>query len=187
METRVSEILQFWFGDGSDPQHERRWFMQDAAFDEACRAGFLADHERAAVGELDGWKQSPLGALALILLLDQFPRNMFRGTPRSFATDPQARATASEAIARGLDLALSPTRRSFVYMPFEHSENPVDQEESIRLFRNLAAEHPEMAGYVGYAEQHRDVIRRFGRFPYRNAVLGRISTPAEMEYLRRPT
>ena len=187
METKINEILQFWFGDGSDAQQERRWFMQDAGFDQACRAGFLADHERAAAGELDGWKHSPPGALALILLLDQFPRNMFRGTPRSFATDPQARATAREAIARGLDLALSPIRRSFVYMPFEHSENPADQEESIRLFQKLAAEHPEMTVHVKYAEQHRDVIRRFGRFPYRNAVLGRTSTPAEMEFLRRPT
>jgi len=187
METSVNEILLFWFGDGSDPQHERRWFMQDASFDEACRAGFLADHERAAAGELDGWKESAEGALALILLLDQFPRNMFRGAPRSFAADPQARAAAREAIARGFDLALAPVRRSFVYMPFEHSENPADQEQSIRLFQKLAAEHPGMTGYVKYAEQHRDVIRRFGRFPHRNAVLGRTSTPAEMEYLRGST
>ncbi|HEY2524256.1 MAG TPA: DUF924 family protein [Candidatus Binataceae bacterium] len=187
METRVNEILLFWFGDGSDPQHERRWFVQDRAFDETCRSGFLSDHERAAAGELDGWRASAEGTLALILLLDQFPRNLFRGAPRSFATDPRALATAREAIGRGLDLALQPIRRSFVYMPFEHSENLADQEESVRLFQKLAAEHPGMAGYVTYAEQHREVIRRFGRFPYRNAVLGRTSTPAEMEYLRRPT
>jgi uncharacterized protein (DUF924 family) len=187
MEARVSEILLFWFGDGSDPQHERRWFVQDRAFDETCRSGFLADHECAAAGELDGWRESADGGLALILLLDQFPRNMFRGAPRSFATDSRALATARDSVGRGLDLALPPIRRSFVYMPFEHSESLSDQEESIRLFQKLAAEHPEMAGHVRYAEQHSEVIRRFGRFPYRNAVLGRTSTPAEMEYLRRPT
>ena len=115
---RVNEILSFWFGDGSDPEHERRWFAQDAAFDHASRAGFHADHERAAVGELDSWKETPSGALALILLLDQFPRNIFRGSPRAFATDHKARATAKEAITRGFDLALPPARRSFIYIPF---------------------------------------------------------------------
>ena len=184
---RVGEILHFWFGDGSDPDHERRWFVQDAAFDETCRTGFLADHERAAAGELDFWSASARGALALILLLDQFPRNMFRGAPRSFATDPQALAAAREAIARGFDLALPPIQRSFVYMPFEHSESLAPQEESMRLFEKLAAEHPELTGHVEYARDHFEVIRRFGRFPYRNAVLGRASTPAEMEFLRRPT
>jgi uncharacterized protein (DUF924 family) len=187
METRVNEILRFWFGDGSDPRHERRWFVPDPAFDETCRTGYLADHERAAAGELDGWRESARGALALILLLDQFPRNMFRGAPRSFATDARALATARGAIARGFDLALPPIQRSFVYMPFEHSESLAAQEESMRLFERLAAEHSEMTGHVEYARQHLEVIRRFGRFPYRNAVLGRASTPAEMEFLRRPT
>jgi uncharacterized protein (DUF924 family) len=184
---RVDKILEFWFGDGRDPDHERRWFMQDAAFDESCRAGFLADHERAAAGELDTWQEAPPGALALILLLDQFPRNMFRGAPRSFATDAKARAAAKGAVARGFDLALAPERRALVYMPFQHSENLDDQEASVRLFRKLAAEHPEMAGHLRYADQHMDVIRRFGRFPHRNAILGRASTPAEAEFLKRPT
>src|ERR1700688_5245415 len=136
---RVDEILQFWFGDGSDPEHERRWFVQDAAFDQACRAGFHADHERAAAGDLDDWKEAPPSALALILLLDQFPRNIFRGSPRAFATDPKARATAKEAIIRGFDLAAPPARRSFIYIPLQHSENLDDQRESVRLFHKLAA------------------------------------------------
>ncbi len=184
---RVAEILQFWFGDGSDPEHERRWFAQDAGFDQACRTGFLADHQRAAGGELDNWKDSPPSALALILLLDQFPRNIFRGTPRAFATDSKALATAKDVVARGFDLALPPVRRSFIYLPFQHSENLGDQQESVRLFRKLAAEHPATAGYVEYAEHHIDVIRRFGRFPHRNAVLGRASTSEETEFLQRPT
>jgi uncharacterized protein (DUF924 family) len=184
---RVDEILQFWFGDGSDPEHERRWFAQDAGFDQACRNGFLADHERAAGGELDNWKEEPSSALALILLLDQFPRNIFRGTPRSFATDPQALATAKDAIARGFDLALPPARRQFIYLPFQHSENLDDQHQSVRLFRKLAAEHPEMSGHIKYADHHFQVIRRFGRFPHRNAVLGRVSTTEEAEFLQRPT
>jgi len=184
---RFDEILEFWFGDGSDPEHERRWFAQDAAFDQACKTGFLADHERAAGGELERWKEAPSSALALIVLLDQFPRNIFRGTPRAFATDPKARAVAKDAVARGFDLALPPVRRPFIYLPFQHSENLDDQNESVRLFRKLAAEHPAMAGYVEYAEHHIGVIRRFGRFPHRNAVLGRISTPEEAESILRAT
>jgi uncharacterized protein (DUF924 family) len=179
---RVNAILEFWFGDGSDPAHERRWFAQDATFDQACRTGFLADHERAAAGELKSWKDSPSAALALILLLDQFPRNIFRGTPRAFATDLEARATAGDAIARGFDLALPPVRRPFIYMPFQHSENLDDQNESVRLFNRLASEHPPMASYIEYAEEHREVIRRFGRFPHRNAILGRASTPEEAAF-----
>jgi uncharacterized protein (DUF924 family) len=176
---RAAEILEFWFGAGSDPAHERLWFAQDAAFDQACRAGFLADHERAAAGELESWKEAPSSALALILLLDQFPRNIFRNKPRAFATDPKARAIAKDAVVRRFDLALPPVQRPFIYMPFQHSENLEDQNESVRLFNRLAGEHPAMAGYVEYAEHHRGVIRRFGRFPHRNAVLGRASTPEE--------
>jgi len=115
---RVGVILEFWFGDGSDPAREPLWFAPDAAFDQACRTGFLADHERAAAGELDNWKEAPSSALALILLLDQFPRNMFRGTPRAFATDPKALTLAKDAVARGFDLALPPVRRAFIYLPF---------------------------------------------------------------------
>jgi uncharacterized protein (DUF924 family) len=184
---RADEILEFWFGAGSDPARERPWFAQDDGFDRACRIGFLADHERAAAGELDSWKAEPSSTLALILLLDQFPRNIFRGSPRAFATDPEALATAKHAIACGFDLALPPVQRPFIYLPFQHSENLDDQQESLRLFRKLGAEHPATAGYVEYAEHHLEVIRRFGRFPHRNAVLGRASTPEEAEHLQRPT
>src|SRR5260370_38001454 len=139
---RVDEILQFWFGDGSDPEHERRWFAQDAGFDQTCRNGFLADHERAAGGELDSWKEEPSSALALILLLDQFPRNIFRGTPRSFATDSRALATAKDAIARGFDFALPPVRRTLFSLSLHHSGNPARQHQSVRLLRQRALEHP---------------------------------------------
>jgi uncharacterized protein (DUF924 family) len=120
-------------------------------------------------------------------LLDQFPRNMFRGAPRAFATDPKALLMDKDAVARGFDLALPPARRPFIYLPFQHSENLDDQRESARLFRKLATEHPALAGYVEYAEHHLEVIRRFGRFPHRNAVLSRASTPAEAEYIQRST
>jgi uncharacterized protein (DUF924 family) len=183
----IMEILRFWFGDSSDPAHESPWFVQDAAFDQLCRSGFLADHERAAGGQLESWKDTPSGTLALILLLDQFPRNLFRGHPRSFATDPQALAAAKDAVARGFDLALPPVQRPFIYMPFQHSENLADQEESSRLFHRLAAEVPAMASYIEYAEHHLEVVRRFGRFPHRNAVLGRASTAEELEFIQRPT
>ncbi len=141
---------------------------------------------RPAANSITG-RTRRLSALALILLLDQFPRNIFRGTPRAFATDSKALATAKDVVARGFDLALPPVRRSFIYLPFQHSENLDDQQESVRLFRKLAAEHPATAGYVEYAEHHMDVIRRFGRFPHRNAVLGRASTSEETEFLQRPT
>lgn len=183
---RIGEVLEFWFGDGSEPERARRWFAADAAFDRDCRGGFLADYERAAAGELDEWRATAAGALALILLLDQFPRNMFRNSARAFATDSRALAAARAAIARGFDRALPAERRAFVYMPFEHSENPAAQDESVRLFRALAREHPELADYVGYAEEHREIVKRFGRFPHRNGVLGRASTREELEFLDRP-
>jgi len=182
---RVEEILEFWFGASANARRERArvWFVPDPVFDQACTAGFLADHERAAAGELDDWKDEPRSLLALTLLLDQFPRNIFRGTARAFATDRQALALAKDAVAREFDLALPPIQRVFLYLPFEHSENLNDQSESVRLFRQLAAQDPAMAGYLKYAEQHMEVIRRFGRFPHRNAILGRISTPEEAKFI----
>lgn len=181
---RADEILQFWFSASDNARRERRvWFVPDPVFDQACTAGFLADHERAAASELDDWKDEPRSLLALTLLLDQFPRNIFRGTARAFATDRKALALAKDAVAREFDLALPPIQRVFLYLPFEHSENLNDQSESVRLFRQLAAQDPAMAGYLKYAEQHMEVIRRFGRFPHRNAILGRISTPEEAKFI----
>ena len=181
---RVAEILQFWFGDGSDPEHERRWFAQDAGFDQACRTGFLADHQRAVGGELDNWKDSPPSALALILLLDQFPRNIFRGTPRAFATDSKALATAKDVVARGFDLAL-PRSGGLHLSPVSAQREPRRPAGIRAALSQARAEHPATAGYVEYAEHHMDVIRRFGRFPHRNAVLGRASTSEETEFLQR--
>jgi uncharacterized protein (DUF924 family) len=179
---RAEEILKFWFGAG-DSGRQQLWFSADPAFDRACTNGFSGDYERAAGGELDQWMKQPASALALILLLDQFPRNMFRGAARAFATDSKARAMTRHVVAAGFDRALSAPRRAFVYMPLEHSEDLADQHESLRLFRELAQDDPAEAGYVQYSERHMELIARFGRFPHRNQVLGRISTPQELEFL----
>jgi uncharacterized protein (DUF924 family) len=182
----AAEILEFWFGKGSvvTAEIQRRWFSADQEFDQLCNEGFLADHAAATAGRLEGWRSDPHSCLALVLLLDQFPRNLFRNTARAFATDAQALAVARGAIAKGYDRELVPLRRVFLYMPFEHSETLADQDESVSLTRNLAQQHPECAGFLKYAEAHREVIRRFGRFPHRNALLGRASSSAEEEYLR---
>lgn len=180
----VREIIEFWFG-GGEPDRQRVWFAPDPHFDQLCQRRFLADCQRAARGELDHWSGDPAGALALILLLDQLPRNMFRGTAQAFATDHQALAVAKRAVTANFDDALPPVQRAFVYMPFQHSENLADQHESVRLFRELAASHPEQADFLNYAQRHLEVIARFGRFPHRNAVLGRASTPEELEFLAR--
>src|SRR5713101_6470193 len=132
---RADKILQFWFSASDNARRAGLvWFVPDPVFDQACTAGFLADHERADAGELDDWKGEPRSALALILLFDQFPRNIFRGTARAFATDRKALALAKHAVARRFDLALTAIERVFVYLPFEHSENLNDQRESVRLF-----------------------------------------------------
>jgi len=180
---RVEEILHFWFGPGDDPDRQRLWFDSSPAFDRECTAGFLADYERAAAGALDSWMDTPAPALALTLLLDQFPRNMFRATARAFATDAKALAVVKQALARRFDRAIPPIRRVFLYMPLEHSEQLDDQRESLRRFRALAVEVPACTGFISYAERHLAVIERFGRFPHRNAILGRAPTPAETEFL----
>jgi uncharacterized protein (DUF924 family) len=182
----AAEVLFFWFG----PQAERgkrhkRWFEKSDAFDRECRSRFLGLHEEAAAGRLAGWKEEPPGCLAFILLLDQFPRNMFRGTARAFATDPPALEAARHALARGWDRPMLPVERLFLYLPFEHSEALADQERACELTKPLEA-YPETADVYRYAAAHRDVIARFGRFPHRNAILGRGSTPEEIEFLKTP-
>jgi uncharacterized protein (DUF924 family) len=182
----AEEVLLFWFGPpAARGQRDARWFGKDAAFDEECRARFLALHEQAAAGALSGWKGEPRGCLALILLLDQFPRNMFRGTPRAFATDPLALETARHAVGKGYDRQMLPVERMFVYLPFEHSERLADQVTSCELTKPLEA-FPETADAYRYALAHRQIIERFGRFPHRNAILGRPSTPEELEFLKQP-
>jgi uncharacterized protein (DUF924 family) len=176
-------VLEFWFGH--PPYAPRKvWFERDAEFDRAC-ADFAADHARAAAGAYDDWASMPEGALALVLLLDQFPRNLFRGTAAAYASDAKARAVAQGAVAAGHDGALSPVQRVFLYLPFEHSENLADQDRSCRLFAALG-EHPAHAELVRYAERHREIIARFGRFPHRNAILGRATTAEEAAFLEEP-
>jgi uncharacterized protein (DUF924 family) len=182
--SNVDELLEFWFG-GDSSQMESRWFIPNPEFDRLCTERFLHLHEEAVRGSLDDWRSDPRSCLALILLLDQLPRNMFRNTPRAFATDAKARDVARHAISAGIDRALSSGERMFLYLPLQHSENIDDQAESVRLTQELAAEDPGMTDVVEYAEQHLETIRRFGRFPSRNAVLGRQSTAEELDFLNQ--
>jgi len=182
----AADVLLFWFGPGAERgKAHKRWFVKNDAFDLEIRERFLSLYEDAAAGRLARLKESPADCLALILVLDQFPRNMFRGTARAFATDPLALETAGHAVARGFDRGLLPVERLFVYLPFEHSETLADQERSCELTKPLDA-YPETNDVYRYALLHRDIIRRFGRFPHRNAILGRVSTPEEIEFLKGP-
>ncbi|MCL7715082.1 DUF924 family protein [Stenotrophomonas mori] len=169
----IGEVVEFWRTAGP-----ARWFVRDAGFDETFRSRFLALHHRAACRELEHWLDSADGALALQILLDQFPRNCFRGSGHSFATDGLARHYAERTLEQGLDQPLEPALRAFIYLPFEHAEDLQYQDLAVALFERLGD-----AQYLQYAEVHRDVIRRFGRFPHRNAVLGRISTEEELRFL----
>ncbi len=183
MET-AAEVLKFWFGDAPG-ERRKAWFTKDPAFDAEIHSRFLDLHEAAARGELNGWNQAADTALALIVLADQFPRNMFRGEARAFASDPIALATANHVIARGWDAAMRPVERMFVYLPFEHSEVVADQERSLELFAPLGAFEPTK-DTPDYARRHWEIVKRFGRFPHRNAALGRPDTPGEAEFLKRP-
>lgn len=165
-------VVCFWWEAGP-----KLWFAKDPAFDARFRAQFLPAHERAARGELDSWRQTPIGSLALLILLDQFPRNAFRGTARMYATDPVAREVARDAIAAGHMEAVARELRTFFVLPFGHSERLPDQEMAVRLARALG--EPDWSA----AERHRGIIYRFGRFPHRNAILGRDSTAEERAYL----
>lgn len=167
-----SEVVRFWRDAGPS-----RWFRGDATFDAEFRRGFLPAHEAAAAGRLAPWTRSAEGALALLLLLDQFPRNAFRGTPRAYATDALARETADAAIRSGFDREVDAQLRQFFYLPFMHSEDPRDLERCVELNGELGGES------LRWARHHRDVVARFGRFPHRNAALGRTSSPEEERFL----
>jgi uncharacterized protein (DUF924 family) len=183
---RAAGVLLFWFGPpGERGKPQKRWFVKSEAFDREIRERFLSLYEEAAAGMVAHLTGSAADCLALILLLDQFPRNMFRGTPRAFASDPLALETARYAVAQGFDRAMLPVERMFVYLPFEHSEALADQLRSCELTRPLDA-YPETNDVYRYAVLHRDIIQRFGRFPHRNAILGRTSTPEELEFLSGP-
>jgi uncharacterized protein (DUF924 family) len=166
------KVIAFWKDAGPG-----MWFAKDAAFDQRFRERFLLDHEAAARGELSSWQATPEGSLALLILLDQFPRNAFRGTPRMYATDASARKAAGLALSAGYDRSFPLELRKFFVLPFAHSEDLADQERSVALARRLGADD------LAHAEQHRDIVRRFGRFPHRNQILGRTSTREETEYL----
>ena len=178
------EVLQFWFGEPRGARR-KRWFEKDPAFDAGIRERFLPLHEALARGEHGDWLDEAGRCLARILVLDQFPRNMFRGTPRAFATDPLALQAARHAVGQGYDHGLLPVERLFIYLPFEHSEALGDQERACELCRPLAA-FAETDDAYRYALAHRDIVARFGRFPHRNAILGRASTPEELEFLDQP-
>lgn len=173
MPAALEAVLSFWREAGP-----KRWFAQDSAFDAQVRERFLATHEAAAAGQLSAWEATVEGALALVIALDQFPRNMFRGTARAFSTDPLALAAARGAIERGFDLKTPMPERNFFYLPFEHGENLADQKRCVAL-----TEATGDAEAVKWAKLHLDVISRFGRFPHRNAALGRVSTPEEFAFL----
>jgi uncharacterized protein (DUF924 family) len=168
-----AEIVSFWQNAGPD-----RWFEKDAAFDEQIRSRFLGMHEAAASGKLTEWEASAEGALALLILLDQFPRNMFREQARAFATDPLARSIAAGALVRGFDAKVPADMRGFFYLPFEHSENLTDQERAVAFYKAIGD-----ADGLKWAELHAGIIRRFGRFPHRNRILGRVTTPDEQTFL----
>ncbi|MBM3486987.1 MAG: DUF924 domain-containing protein [Alphaproteobacteria bacterium] len=185
---RDEAILDFWFGDRKNPSYgepREAWFKKEPEFDATLRRDFLDDHERAAFGHCDGWMGGARRCLALVIALDQFPRNIFRNTPRAFAADAKALATARYAIAAGYDRGLLPVERLFLYIPFEHAETLADQERSVALFGSIP-DHPKRDSWLDYAVRHRDVVARFGRFPHRNAILGRASTAAELEFLTQP-
>lgn len=184
----IAEVLSFWFG--APDSHERGrprkcWFEKSAAFDTEVQSRFLGVYERAAAGELSLWERTPLAALALAVTLDQFPRNMFRGQARAFAADPIALKLARRLVNQGFDSVLRPVERWFVYLPFEHAEDIAAQRRSVALFQGLAGD-PDSAGTIAYAHRHYGVISQFGRFPHRNAILGRESTSEEMVFLSQP-
>ncbi len=169
----AADVVDFWRHAGPD-----KWFNKDDDFDRTIAANFLATHEAAAAGQLADWEKTAEGTLALLIALDQFPRNMFRNTPRAFATDALAREIAQRALDRGFDKEVEQSLRSFFYLPFMHSEEMPDQDLCLSLYEALGDENS-----MEYAVIHADIIRKFGRFPHRNPILGRASTPEEKAFL----
>jgi uncharacterized protein (DUF924 family) len=192
MHTDALAVLDFWFGPADDPGHAEprtAWFKKDDAFDAQIRTRFGPLIERALIGGIDDWLTSPvdpLPALARVLVLDQFTRNVFRGSARAFAGDPMALQTARALVASGADRALTGVQRQFAYLPFEHAEDLSHQRTAVQLYKQLAVDEPARAGLVEWAQKHLDIVARFGRFPHRNAALGRASTAEEAAFLLTP-
>ena len=184
MERDALAVMDFWFGRHGDRSRDtprRQWFEKSDTFDAQIRDRFGTLIPRAIAGELQAWSADPEGAVAQILVLDQFTRNVFRGSAQAFAGDTRALAAARAVVNAGADRTLLGVQRQFVYLPFEHAEDIDAQREALRLFARLGA------GDAGqWAQKHHDVIQRFGRFPHRNAILGRASTPEEIEFLKQP-
>jgi uncharacterized protein (DUF924 family) len=183
--SRAGEVLDFWFGREGDPEYgqfRNEWFRKDPEFDARVTARFADLYEEAAAGELGSWRDNAESCLALVIVLDQFPRNMFRGDGRTHAEDDRALGASAYAVEHALDRELPAFQRMFLYMPFMHSENVADQRRSVELFERLAGEEgaPDV---VSYAVAHRDIVERFGRFPHRNEILGRETTPEEAAFL----
>ena len=185
----AQEVLDFWFGAPTTPTFGTdrvEWFRKDLGFDDSIRTRFGALIERGLRGELEAWANAPTSALAQVIVLDQFTRNVYRDTPRAFAGDARALAAARAMVGARQDEALPPFQRAFVYLPFEHAEGLEMQNEGVRLYTRLVAIAPEQASGLDYAERHRAIIERFGRFPHRNRILGRQSTPEESAFLLTP-
>lgn len=182
----ANEVLAFWFGEGDEHGRKRvEWFKKDATFDDEIRRRFIPAYQLAAADRLSHWKDDVRACLALIIVLDQFSRNMFRGSARAFATDAMAREATRHALAQGFDRVLKPVERQFIYLPLEHSESLIDQEHCLQLMQQLSA-FDETSDLHVWAEKHLIIIGRFGRFPHRNAALGRPSTAEEIEFLKQP-
>ena len=189
MERDALAVMDFWFGRHGDRGRDtprRQWFEKSDAFDEQIRDRFGTLIPRAIAGELQGWSADSEGAVAHILVLDQFTRNVFRGSAQAFAGDARALAAARALVDAGTDRTLPGVQRQFVYLPFEHAEDLAAQDEALRLFTELEREVPIVGELSLWAQRHRDIIVRFGRFPHRNAALGRSSTPEEIEFLKQP-
>jgi len=192
MDTAAHEVLDFWFGLDTQADHDQprpQWFKKDPAFDAEIARGFGPLIAQALAGGLDHWLTrplQPLPALALVLVLDQFTRNTGRDTARAFAGDDQALQVARALVASGADRALTGVQRQFVYLPFEHAEDLAHQRTAVQLFQQLAADAPALAGLADWAQRHHDIVARFGRFPHRNAALGRPSTAEELAFLQTP-
>jgi uncharacterized protein (DUF924 family) len=186
MSPQAQSVLDFWFGQPASAKARDEWFKKDLAFDALIHSRFSELINEALAGGLTHWMQDSAGALARTVVLDQFTRNVFRGSARAFAGDSLALAAARVMVAQGWHLSLPPLQRWFVYLPFEHSEALAVQHDSMRLFDELAQRHPEMADARLWAWKHFEVIQRFGRYPHRNALLGRHSTAAELAFLQQP-
>ncbi len=188
MHVEWQEVIEFWFGVPGQPGYAEprdEWFEKSTDFDAEVRERFLGTWVAGGKRELVHWLEAPDSALALVIVLDQFPRNMFRSSAKAYITDAHALKAATHIVDQGWDTGMKPAQRWFVYLPFEHSESLAAQERSMALFRGLANDKGSRAA-IEFAKRHYEIIARFGRFPHRNAVLGRDSTPEEIEFLRQP-